>query len=384
MKGKFKQVYGESDHLLRQFYSPGRVNLIGEHTDYNGGHVFPCALSLGTYGIIRLREDKVIKLFSENIINGDVIEIDFDTLHYDETHGWANYPKGVIKALIESDFHINKGFEIYIWSTLPKASGLSSSASLEVLIGFMMKHLFDLNISLIDLALLCKDVENNYIGVNCGILDQFAVSMGKKDNAILLDCNTLKYEYVPLVLKDISIVLAHTNKERGLIDSKYNERRRECDEAVGILREHIEIETLGDLNLETFNRYSKFLDGVILKRARHGVLENIRTLEAKEALTMGNIRLFGELMKESHISLKDNFDVTGIELDTLARLAWDFKGCIGARMTGAGFGGCTVNLVKTDMVPHFTRYIIEEYEKYIGYPCRIYTSDVGNGPMEIC
>lgn len=382
MKSKFLEVYGSGSMDVRHFFSPGRVNLIGEHTDYNGGYVFPCALSLGTYGLIRLNEDNTIRLYS-NEIGNEVAEFNFSNLEYSEEDGWTNYPKGVIREFIKRGYKIDRGFDVLIYSTLPKASGLSSSASLEVLMGFMMKSMFDLDISLIDLAVLCKNVENNYIGVNCGILDQFAVSMGREDHAIHLDCNTLKYEYVPVKLDGVNIVLLHTNKERSLIDSKYNERRDECQSALDILRECNDIQTLGDMTKEGFDIEKCKLDETLLKRAKHAVYENQRTIEAKELLENGDLEGFGKLMKASHISLRDDYEVTGIELDTLANLAWSFDGCIGARMTGAGFGGCTVNLVKSDRVEDFRTYIMGGYRDKIGYDCRVILSDVGSGPREL-
>lgn len=384
MQSKFLKLYGqEGNREIRSFFSPGRVNLIGEHTDYNGGHVFPCALSIGTYAMVRLRDDNMIGLYSESIENCQILRLEMGDLEYNEDHGWANYPKGVIREILSRGYKLNTGFDMYIWSTLPKASGLSSSASLEVLTAYILRTLFNLDIDMIDVAVLCKEVENNYIGVNCGILDQFAVSMGKKDHATLLDCNTLKYEYVPFKLDNISIVLAHTNKERSLIDSKYNERRSECETALSNMQKTIDVGSLGELDCMSFNNHSKGLEDTILRRARHAVTENIRTIKAKEALTKGDIGEFGRLMKESHMSLKDDYEVTGIELDTLADLAWRFDGCVGARMTGAGFGGCTVNLVLADRVEEFSNYLVDEYNKEMGFPCRIYVSDVGNGPIEI-
>lgn len=383
-RNEFTLLYGEEEGEIRDFFSPGRVNLIGEHTDYNGGYVFPCALSLGTYAYVRKRNDRLFRFYSGSFTDVGIIDVHMDDLTYDEKHLWSNYLKGVIKSFVDDGCNISHGLDIYIWSTIPKASGLSSSASIEVLMAYILKEIYEINILNIEIAKLCKDVENNYIGVNCGILDQFAVSMGRRDYAVLLDCNTLVYEYVPFQLQDISMVLVHTNKERRLLDSKYNERRAECDNALLTLKRHIDITALGQINIDTFNMYSSYIENDIeRKRAKHAVTENQRTIDAKKALVEGKLRDFGALMKESHQSLRYDYEVTGRELDTLAELAWKFDGCIGARMTGAGFGGCTVNLIKNDNVDAFIEYITEEYMKETGYRCRVYISEVGGGPTEL-
>ena len=379
----FEKVFGANKET-RTFFSPGRVNLIGEHTDYNGGNVFPCALSFGTYGVISLRNDKVVKMYSSNFENIGVIEFNLDDIKYEKEHDWVNYAKGVINVMKQKGFDINKGFEIVINGNIPNGAGLSSSASLELLIAVMMNDIFNFNIDRVDLVKFSQEAENKFIGVNCGIMDQFAIGMGKENNAILLDCNTLNYTYCPVELKDEVIVIANTNKRRGLADSKYNERRSECEKALEELKTKLNINSLGDLSIEEFEANKELIkDEVRVKRARHAVYENQRTLKAKEALTNNDLITFGKLMNESHDSLRDDYEVTGIELDTLVDLARSQEGTIGARMTGAGFGGCTVALVKKDSVDSFIENVGNGYKEKIGYEASFYIANVGNGTREI-
>ena len=379
----FEKVFGANKET-RTFFSPGRVNLIGEHTDYNGGNVFPCALSFGTYGVISLRNDKVVKMYSSNFENIGVIEFNLDDIKYEKEHDWVNYAKGVINVMKQKGYDIAKGFEIVINGNIPNGAGLSSSASLELLIAVMMNDIFNFNIDRVDLVKFSQEAENKFIGVNCGIMDQFAIGMGKENNAILLDCNTLNYTYCPVELKDEVIVIANTNKRRGLADSKYNERRSECEKALEELKTKLNINSLGDLSIEEFEANKELIkDEVRVKRARHAVYENQRTLKAKEALTNSDLTTFGKLMNESHNSLRDDYEVTGIELDTLVDLARSQEGTIGARMTGAGFGGCTVALVKKDSVDSFIENVGNGYKEKIGYEASFYIANVGNGTREI-
>ena len=379
----FEKVFGANKET-RTFFSPGRVNLIGEHTDYNGGNVFPCALSFGTYGVISLRNDKIVKMYSSNFENIGVIEFNLDNIKYEKEHDWVNYAKGVISVMKQKGFDINTGFEIVINGNIPNGAGLSSSASLELLIAVMMNDIFNFNIDRVDLVKFSQEAENKFIGVNCGIMDQFAIGMGKENNAILLDCNTLNYTYCPVELKDEVIVIANTNKRRGLADSKYNERRSECEKALEELKTKLNINSLGDLSIEEFEANKELIkDEVRVKRARHAVYENQRTLKAKEALTNNDLITFGKLMNESHNSLRDDYEVTGIELDTLVDLARSQEGTIGARMTGAGFGGCTVALVKKDSVDSFIENVGQGYKEKIGYEASFYIANVGNGTREI-
>ena len=382
LEQKFKEVFGKDAE--QQFFAPGRVNLIGEHTDYNGGNVFPCAIDRGTYGLVSKRADRTFRMYSENFADLGVMEFTLDELVNDKKHDWANYPKGVIKMFVEEGFKIDSGFDFLVSGNIPNGAGLSSSASIEMLTGIVLKDLFHLSIDPIAMALLGKKVENLFIGVNSGIMDQFAIAMGKKDHAILLDCNTLKYDYVPVVLKDEVIVIANTNKRRGLADSKYNERRAECDKALAELQTKLPIKALGELSIEEFEANKELIKSPIRqKRAKHAVYENQRTLKAQKELSAGNLAEFGKLMNQSHISLRDDYEVTGIELDTLAALAWEQPGVVGSRMTGAGFGGCTVSIVKKDKVDDFIKNVGEAYKNKIGYAADFYIAAVSEGARKL-
>ena len=382
LEQKFKEVFGKDAE--QQFFAPGRVNLIGEHTDYNGGNVFPCAIDRGTYGLVSKRADRTFRMYSENFADLGVMEFTLDELVNDKKHDWANYPKGVIKMFVEEGFKIDSGFDFLVSGNIPNGAGLSSSASIEMLTGIVFKDLFHLSIDPIAMALLGKKVENLFIGVNSGIMDQFAIAMGKKDHAILLDCNTLKYDYVPVVLKDEVIVIANTNKRRGLADSKYNERRAECDEALAELQTKLPIKALGELSIEEFEANKDLIKSPIRqKRAKHAVYENQRTLKAQKELSAGNLAEFGKLMNQSHISLRDDYEVTGVELDTLAALAWEQPGVVGSRMTGAGFGGCTVSIVKKDKVDDFIKNVGEAYKNKIGYAADFYIAAVSEGARKL-
>lgn len=379
---EFIKVFGEEPQ--GNYFAPGRVNLIGEHTDYNGGNVFPCALTIGTYMIARKREDKLVRLYSKNFENLGIIEFNIDDLKNEKVHDWANYSKGVIWALKENGYTINNGFEGYVYGNIPNGAGLSSSASLELVTGVTLKDLFNLDVDMIDLVKFSQLAENKFIGVNCGIMDQFAIGMGKENCATLLDTNTLKYSYAPISLVDASIVISNTNKRRGLADSKYNERRGQCEEALKELQKELNIKALGELSEEEFEKYKHIItDDINRKRAKHAVYENVRTLKAAEALKNNEIELFGKLMNESHISLRDDYEVTGIELDILVELAWKQEGVIGSRMTGAGFGGCTVSLVKNDDIDNFIKNVGAAYKDKIGYEADFYVVNIGDGARKL-
>ena len=382
LEQKFQEVFGSPAE--KHFFAPGRVNLIGEHTDYNGGNVFPCAIDKGTYGLVKKRNDRKFRMYSENFADLGVMEFTLDELTNDKKHDWANYPKGVIKMFLEAGQKIDSGFDILFSGNIPNGAGLSSSASIEMLTAIVLKDLFNLSIDPVEMAQLGKKTENLFIGVNSGIMDQFAVAMGKKDNAILLDCNTLKYDYVPVVLKDEVIVIANTNKRRGLADSKYNERRAECDEALAELQTKLPIKALGELSIEQFEANKDLIKSPVRqKRAKHAVYENQRTLKAQKELSAGNLAEFGKLMNQSHISLRDDYEVTGVELDTLAALAWEQPGVVGSRMTGAGFGGCTVSIVKKDKVDDFIKNVGEAYKNKIGYAADFYIASVSDGAKKL-
>lgn len=379
----FREVFGDDDEA-KLYFAPGRVNLIGEHTDYNGGHVFPCALTFGTYAAARKREDSRIRLYSKNFDAMGIVEFDRNSLEYMQEHGWANYPKGVVKFLRDYKHLISSGFEVLFFGNIPNGAGLSSSASIELVTGVMLRDLFKLDIDMIDMVKLCKDAENKFIGMNCGIMDQFIIGMGKRDNAVLLDTNTLKYQYVGLELDDISIVISNTNKQRKLSESKYNERRSQCEEALRDLQVGLNIKSLGEINEEEFEKNRHLIKNPInIKRARHAVYENGRTIKAVEALEMKDIDTFGRLMNESHVSLRDDYEVTGKELDTLVSLAWKQNGVIGSRMTGAGFGGCTVSLVRNEFIEEFIKNVGDNYLKEIGYNADFYIAKIGDGARKL-
>jgi galactokinase len=381
---KFDEIFPKNEgQKIRLFFSPGRINLIGEHTDYNGGHVFPCAITYGTYGVVRKREDRTVRLYSLNFEDKGIIEFHLDHLEYDPSHNWANYPKGMIRYIQEKVGVLPFGMDVLIYGNIPNGAGLSSSASLEVLTGVMVNELLDLRIERLDLVKLGKKVENEFIGVNSGIMDQFAVGMGKENCGILLDCNTLKYEYAPLKLSGYKIIIMNTNKRRELADSKYNERRSECEAALERLQQFKEISSLGELTEEEFESIKDHIQNdVLIKRAKHAVYENQRTLKALAALKNGDLNEFGLLMNKSHISLRDDYEVTGVELDTLVEAAWNQEGTIGARMTGAGFGGCAIAIVKEESVNKFISEVSKEYQTKIGYEAAFYVASIGDGAKE--
>lgn len=377
---RFEEVYGDKEGA-KVFFAPGRVNLIGEHTDYNGGHVFPCALTIGTYGVARVREDRKLRFYSMNFDHLGVIESSLDDLKPRKEAGWTNYPKGVMWAFEGRGYQLPKGLDILLYGNIPNGSGLSSSASIEVLTGYILKEFFGFEVSNQDLALIGQYSESNFNGVNCGIMDQFAIAMGKKDNAIFLDTADLSYTYAPISLKGAKLVIACSNKKRGLGDSKYNERRSECETALAELQSVVDIKSLGELSEEKFEEVkSAIKDPVRVRRAKHAVYENQRTVKAVEALKADNIALFGQLMNASHVSLRDDYEVTGIELDTLVEEAWKVDGVIGSRMTGAGFGGCTVSLVKDEAIDGFVKQVGDAYLAKIGYKADFYVVEVGDGP----
>ena len=381
---KFAELFGTPDGA-HFYFSPGRVNLIGEHTDYNGGHVFPCALTMGTYGAARKRDDRMIHFYSMNLDRFGVVEASLDDLTNKNEYNWANYPLGVVWAFAEKGYNLDTGFDMVIWGNIPNGSGLSSSASLEVLTGVILTDLYGItDLSMKDLALIGQYSENNFNGCNCGIMDQFAVAMGKKDNAIFLDTNTMKYEYAPIHLEDAKIVITNSKVKHSLVDSAYNNRRQECTDALAALKTKLDINALGDLTPDEFEANKGLItDPVQLKRAKHAVYENQRTIDAVAALRDGDINKFGQLMNQSHISLRDDYEVSCEEIDILVDLAWKIPGVIGSRITGGGFGGCTVSIVKNDAVDTFINDIGKTYKEKVGHEAEFYTVDIGDGASRI-
>ena len=381
---KFKEIYGE-DGELRTYFAPGRVNLIGEHTDYNGGHVFPCALTLGTYAVVRSRGDRVLRFYSMNFDSFGIVETSLDELIPNQAAAWTNYPKGVIWAFEKRGMKLGHGFDIAIYGDIPNGSGLSSSASLEVLTGVILKDIYGFaEASMIDIALIGQDAENNFNGCNCGIMDQFASAMGKKDHAIFLDTNDLHYEYAPVKLPDARIVITNSKVKHSLVDSAYNDRRNECETALKELKAVTDIKALGELTEEQFEEHKDAIkDPVRQKRAHHAVYENQRTIRAARALEKNDITLFGQLMNASHISLRDDYEVSCKEIDILVELAWKTEGVIGSRITGGGFGGCTVSIVKNDAVDTFVQEIGKAYFDKVGHEAEFYVVDIGDGARRL-
>ena len=382
---QFHAVFGpDTTAPARVFFASGRVNLIGEHTDYNGGHVFPCAITLGTYAVVRPRSDRKLGFYSANFPAIGRLEVALDDIRPCAEHNWANYPKGIIRTLQEQGFTVPHGLDIFYYGNIPNGSGLSSSASIEVLTACFCRDMFHWTLDGVRIAQLAQYSENHFNGVNCGIMDQFAIAMGRPQQAIFLDTNTLLYEYVPLELGDYRILILNTNKKRGLADSKYNERRSQCEEALRRLQTHLNIASLGDLTPEEFTAAQDLIgDPLLLRRARHAVTENYRTVQAKEALCRHDLAAFAALINASGDSLREDYEVTGPELDTLVEEARRQPGVLCARMTGAGFGGCAVSLVHKDAVEDVCAAVGSAYEAKIGYPAAFYTAQAGGGPTEL-
>lgn len=379
---EYETTFGEKGKDV--FFSPGRINVIGEHTDYNGGHVFPAAISLGVYGVYGPREDKKVCLFSGNV-DGDIVEFDIDdtTVEKDDRF-WANYFKGMITYLREKYDNIDHGFNLYIKANLPSGSGLSSSAAIEMLMGIILKDEFNLDVDRIALAKMGQRTENEFVGLNSGIMDQFACIMGKKDSAIFLDCNTLDYEYKPLALGDYEIIIMATNKPHTLADSAYNDRVCECHDAVKKLQAKLDIKTLGELDNDTFDEYAYLINNETeIKRARHAVSENQRTLRATKAMQDGDLEKLGRLIDASHVSLHYDYEVTGQELDTLAEASWAQPGVLGARMIGGGFGGSVIAIVKKDQAEAFKKNVGKIYRDKIGYDASFYDAEIVDGTKRI-
>lgn len=381
LRDKFVELFGKGGDI-REYFSPGRVNLIGDHTDYNGGHVFPCALTIGTYGVARKREDDKLHFYSANFPDSKVVEVSLADLSYKKEYGWANYPLGVVWALDKvSKLKPQAGFDMAIWGNIPNGSGLSSSASLEVLTGVIERDLYGYDhLSNIDLALIGQYSENNFNGCSCGIMDQFAVAMGKKDNAIFLDCNTLNYDYAPVLLPDAKIVITNSKVKHSLVDSAYNDRRRESEEALEDLQKVVKVKALGELTEAQFEANKDVIrNDVCRKRAKHAVYENQRVIRAVDALKKNDIETFGRLMNESHISLRDDYETSCPEVDTLVDLSWEIPGVIGSRITGGGFGGCTVSIVKNDAVDTFKEKVLPAYKEKTGIDAEVYVVEIGDG-----
>ena len=382
MQEVFREKFGAAQ--THAYFSPGRVNLIGEHTDYNGGHVFPCAISLGTYALVAPRTDGISRLYSMNVPEQGVVQFPMHGAVKSDAYGWANYPIGVVRVMEDAGHRAAHGFDIVLYGTLPNGAGLSSSASIEVLMAVILNDELNLGIDMVELVKFSQKAENEFVGMNCGIMDQFAVGMGKKDCAILLDCNTLSYRYSKLALDGCSIVITNTNKTHSLVTSAYNERRAQCESALKALQKVKPINALGELTNAEFDVIASAIpDPVERRRARHAVYENNRTLEAVKALEANDVKRFGELMNASHVSLRDDYEVTGPELDTLAELAWQQDGVLGSRMTGGGFAGCTVSIVRDAAIPAFEKNVGDAYTAKIGYAPSFYVANIADGARRL-
>ena len=381
----FEEQFGAGGDIF-VFFAPGRVNLIGEHTDYNGGHVFPCALSMGTFAAIRRRDDTRVRLYTVNIPQAGICETDVRHPDYVRRDGWANYAKGVLDTFIRRGFAPETGFDIAFYGDIPAGSGLSSSAALEVVTGIAIRDLFGFEgVSQVDLALIGQEAENRYCGMNCGIMDQFASAMGKKDHAIFLDTATLQYEYAPVALTDAKIVIVNSKVKHSLVTSAYNDRRRESEEALKDLQKVLPIQTLGDLSEAEFDAHANAVkDAVNRRRAKHAVYENQRTIKAVAALKAGDLAAFGQLINQSHASLRDDYETSCPEVDVLQQLAVSVPGTLGSRITGGGFGGCTVNLVKNDALEAFEATVLPGYEKATGIKAEMYVAEIGDGAHFVC
>ncbi|HLR92696.1 MAG TPA: galactokinase [Atopostipes sp.] len=371
---QFEKVFGYPGTGL--YFSPGRINLIGEHTDYNGGKVFPCAITVGTYAVVSKKEGKEVHAYSGNFPELGISSFSLENLQYEKESGWTNYLKGMLLYIQEMTGEITEGFDIYIYGTIPNGASLSSSASLEVLMGVIANDLYGLDLSGETLAKLGQRVENDFLGLNTGIMDQFIIANAKKDHALFLDTQTLTYEQIPLKLPNHKIVIMNSMAKRELVDSEYNTRRQQCEEAVSRLNKELSISTLGELTIEEFEKYRHLIDDDVLeKRAKHAVYENIRTEQATEALRNNELEDFGRLMDDSHLSLHEDYEVTIPETDLLVRSAWKQPGTIGARMTGGGFGGCCIALVENDQVKSFKTKVEEIFEEAFQYRPEIYLAE---------
>lgn len=375
----FKEKFSKES---RKFFAPSRINIIGEHVDYNGGKVLPCAIEIGTYACAEKNSSNKIRTYSVNLDSYG--ELDLENLSYDRGLGWLNYIGGMAKFIKEAGYDFG-GFDLVIEGNIPTGSGLSSSASLEVLVGFVINKFYDLDISNVDLAKLGMKTENEYLGLHTGIMDQFAIAMGRKGSAILLDTNSLDYSYIDVDLKDLEILILNTKKPRSLIESKYNERRQETQKGLYILKDYVDIDNLCQLD-EKPNWEDLLLhieDKTLYKRARHCVEENIRVKEMIKAMEAENFEKMGRLLNESHKSLRDFYEVTGRELDAITAGARQVDGCLGARMTGAGFAGCAIALVEKDAIADFSKKVKAYYKEATGIDAEIFSSNIGPGPREI-
>lgn len=379
----FNRVFGDLSGVS-VYFAPGRVNLIGEHTDYNGGHVFPCALTIGTYMAVRKRTDRKLRFYSVNFESDGIIETSLDDFKPGEEKEWTAYPKGVMWTFEKKGYTIPCGMDIVVNGNIPNGSGLSSSASLEVVTGYMLKDMFGFDISNVDIALWGQYSENNYNGMNCGIMDQFASAMGKRDNAIFLNTSNLAFEYAPINLEGMKIVITNSKVKHSLVGSAYNDRRKSCERALSDCQKAMDIKALGELSIDEFEKVKHCIENEDDRlKAKHAVYENQRTIKAVEALRDKDIITFGKLMNESHVSLRDDYNVSCEEIDCLVSAAWNTEGVVGSRITGGGFGGCTVSIVKEEAVETFKATLSQKYIEAYKRESEFYVVSIGDGPSKM-
>lgn len=389
MKKQFIARYGGQEDGVRIFFSPARINIIGEHIDYNGGKVFPAAIDRALYLAIRKRSDSKI-VYDDLRFPGEFCFDIHDNFSFKKEHDYCNYLNGILKILKDRGFALDTGFEVLFFSCIPAGGGISSSSALECGFAFAICNLYNFDVNRIEIAKIGQQSEHEFMNVKCGIMDQFIIAMGRKDNAVLLDCETLDYQYVPLAAGDYRFVVMNTNKKRQLADSKYNERREECMKGLALIQEEMKkrgeapVKELCNLTPEKFESYKNCItDPVLEKRVRHCVTENARVLQAVGAMKSGDLDTLGKLLEGSHLSLRNDYEVTGIELDTLFEEALKIPGCKGARMTGAGFGGCAIAIVHKDSIPLFIEKVQEAYTAKIGYAAGFFACSIGDGTSEL-
>lgn len=377
--GSFKEHFSREPEIIVR--APGRVNLIGEHTDYNDGFVLPVAIDRDIMVASRARDDSLARIYSLDF--DAMAEFPMDDISYDSESKWSNYPRGVARFLQEGGYDL-RGLEAVITGNVPQAAGLSSSAAMEVAMAMSFEKISGLGIDPVEMALICQKAENQFVGVNCGIMDQFISRMGKTDHALLLDCRSLEFELVPLHLEGVKIVVCNTGVKRGLVDSEYNKRRSECERGVEILDEFLPgIKALRDVDIDDFQRYKNHLPEITEKRCGYVIKEDIRVLESVQALEDNDLVRFGLLMNESHIGLRDEYEVSCPELDAMVEIAWSTDGVLGSRMTGAGFGGCTVTLAMESAVDALIKKVSEEYPKRTGLQPEIHVCRAEDGAGDV-
>ncbi len=381
-KHEFHHIFGNREDI-KVYFSPGRINLIGEHIDYNGGFVFPAAISLGTYGVVIKREDRKIRLYSKNFKVQGIIECNLDQLAYVKDHGWANYAKGIIDYFIQKNYNISFGFDLFVSGNLPTASGLSSSASLEVLVSYIANDLYQLGLNRDEIALVSQSVENNYMGMRCGIMDQLVIARGVKNKALFMNTATLKIQEKNATFDGYQWVVMNTKYQRKTTDSKYNERRNECEQALYLIQAQYDINYLCDLKVKDLSKIKELVtDELLYRRAKHVITEQDRTIRSKIALEKGDALLFAKLLNQSHESLKTDYEVTGVHLDVLCKAARS-HGAIGARVTGAGFGGCAIALVENSKLESMKQSVHQIYLEKTGLDAEFYNVTFEDGVHEV-